>query len=261
MRLHVFEFEDLSWFPDAVRRGGTDYLRYFLNATRFYDPVVPLLLHLMDKTGQRTVVDLCSGGGGAMERVAKQLAQQSDKPMTVTLTDKFPNVRAYRHLQHSSPGLGFSADPVDATAVPPSLGGLRTMFSAAHHFEPGVLAAIFRDASASRAPIAIFDGGDKNILTILGIALFHPLAFAICTPFFKPFTWSRLFFTYLLPLIPLMTVWDGIVSILRLYSPRELQDIAQHAVPKGYVWETGKLKNKLGMRITYLVGYPVNAVS
>lgn len=29
-RIHLFEFEDFSWFPGIIRTGGTDYLRYFL---------------------------------------------------------------------------------------------------------------------------------------------------------------------------------------------------------------------------------------
>ncbi|MGV9012732.1 MAG: hypothetical protein ACOH13_09080 [Flavobacteriales bacterium] len=45
MRLHMLEFEDLPWFPNAIREGGTDYLRYFLSAVDPYGPIIPLLPH------------------------------------------------------------------------------------------------------------------------------------------------------------------------------------------------------------------------
>ncbi|MBC8172783.1 MAG: hypothetical protein H7X71_02655, partial [Chitinophagales bacterium] len=105
--------------------------------------------------------------------------------------------------------------------------------------------------------IGIFDGGDKNIFIILGIILIHPVIFFLFTPFFKPFRFSRLFFTYIIPVIPLCTIWDGVVSILRLYTPDELLKLAGEADNKNYVWKSGKVKNRFGMHITYLVGYPI----
>jgi hypothetical protein len=106
----------------------------------------------------------------------------------------------------------------------------------------------------------LFDGGDKNIFTILGIILFHPIAFLLCTPFFKPFKFSRIFFTYILPLIPITTVWDGCVSILRLYKPDELLSLAKE-IDDNYIWKSGKVKNKFGMNVAYLIGYPSNKIS
>ncbi|MBC7424199.1 MAG: class I SAM-dependent methyltransferase, partial [Ferruginibacter sp.] len=71
-----------------------------------------------------------------------------------------------------------------------------------------------------------------------------------------PFKWSRLLFTYIIPIIPLCTMWDGIVSIIHLYHPQELLKIATIVDDKNYKWQTGKVKNKYGMHITYLLGYP-----
>jgi hypothetical protein len=256
MRIHLFEFEDLPWFPDAIRQGGTDYLRHFLGAVGFYKPVIPLINETLAASGQQTVLDLCSGGGGPVEQICRDLRSGNGEQVIVTLSDKFPNVNAYRYLAGRADGrITFKDFSVDATAVPAAVPGLRTMFSAVHHFSPETIGSILRDAEQKGVPIALFDGGDKNLLTILGILLFHPVAFLVCTPFFRPFRWSRLLFTYLLPLIPLTTVWDGCVSILRLYSPEELLKIAK-ASDSTYTWKAGKVKNKLGMNVTYLIGSP-----
>ncbi len=257
MRFHIFEFEDLQWFPNSIREGGTDYLRYFFDAGGFYKPVIPIIAQTLQQIGENRVIDLCSGGGGAIEQIHKGLQQNAEEPVAITLTDKFPNNNAYTHLKEKYHGeIDFKDFSVDATDVPKDLKGLRTMFSAIHHFRPEMVKDIPQNAVESNASICLFDGGDKNIFTILGIILFHPIAFILFTPFFRPFKFSRLFFTYIIPLIPLTTVWDGCVSILRLYSPAELLSLAKETEHNTYTWKAGKVRNKFGMHISYLVGYP-----
>ena len=51
MRLHLFELEDQPWFPDVIRNGGTDYLRYLLIATEVYKPCIILLNETLKQTG------------------------------------------------------------------------------------------------------------------------------------------------------------------------------------------------------------------
>ncbi|HWY10140.1 MAG TPA: hypothetical protein VN026_02385 [Bacteroidia bacterium] len=239
-----------------------DYLRYFLNAVEYYKPVAPLLSATLKKISENKVVDLCSGGGGSIEQIYKELSVASGQNISFVISDKFPNVNAYKFLKAKTKGnIDFKDFAVDATDVPRELKGFRTMFSAVHHFYPETIKAILKNAIDNNAGIGLFDGGDKNIFTILGIMLFHPIAFLICTPFFKPFKFSRIFFTYIIPFIPLYTVWDGSVSILRLYSPEELLSIAKEIDNNSYIWESGKVKNKFGMSVTYLIGYPNNKSS
>jgi hypothetical protein len=220
MRLHFFEFEDLAWFPQNIRSGGTDYLRYFLNNTRFYEPVIPLLNELLPYSEENKIIDLCSGGGGNIELIASGINRQNKKGVRILLTDKYPNLASFRYISDRSGGtIEFKEESVDVTKVPPDLKGVRTIFSAAHHFKEKDLEQILNDAVKNRSPIAIFDGGDRNLLMIIGLLIVHPLLFLLLTPVFRPFKSSRFIFTYLLPLIPLMTIWDGIISIIRLYSP------------------------------------------
>jgi hypothetical protein len=260
MRLHLFELEDLDWFPRAVRDAGLDHLRYTLQATHFYDCVVPLIKQAMDDTGATSIVDLCSGGGGSIEQIQQQLSQLAGKEISVTLTDKFPNLSAYRWLeQHSGLRIGFRSDPIDATDVPKDLTGFRTMFSAIHHFTPEAIQAVLRNAAASRAGIGIFDGSQDGLIPVLGIPLnwvIQPLVLALCTPFFRPFRWSRLFFTYVIPLIPLYTLWDGSVSVFRLYGPDQLRAVVESMDLPGYVWKVGQVRGKFGAAVLYVVGTP-----
>jgi hypothetical protein len=255
MRLHLFEFEDLPWFPYAIREGGTDFLRYLLLASKMYQPVAPVIAKALEQTGNDKIIDLCSGGGGTMELVQKDL-QRLGKTPAITLTDKFPNAEAFSYMKNKTGGkIDFIATPVDAMNVPADAKGLRTMFSAIHHFKPDAVKLILKNAVDNKVPIAIFDGVDKNPFTVLGM-LTHFISFAIFTPFFKPFRWSRLFFTYIIPLIPLYTVWDGMVSVLRFYKPGELRQLALEVNNTDYTWEAGTLRNRYGIGVGYLLGYP-----
>ena len=257
MRIHLFEFEDLNWFPNVIRDGGTDYLRYLLIATDVYKPMIPLISEALSQTNEETIIDLCSGGGGYIEQLFKSLSENSTKKISIILTDKFQNNEAYKVIKERTAGqIDFVNYSVDAANVPNDLKGFRVMFSAIHHFQPDQVKDILQNAVDNNAPIGIFDGYEKNILTILGVIIFHPIAILLFAPFFKPFSFSRLFFTYIIPLIPIYTVWDGCISILRMYKSEELLKIANKTNANDYIWKAGKVKNKYNIHSIYLIGYP-----
>ncbi|GGK65241.1 class I SAM-dependent methyltransferase [Rufibacter glacialis] len=256
-RLHLFELEDQAWFPHVVRQGMMDVLRFMITALGIYKPVVPLLLKGLAHTRQTQLVDLCSGAGGGIQQVWQELEQQAGQRFTITLTDKFPNVEAYRFLAEQTKGaLRFEETPVDATAVPDSLTGFRTVFSAFHHFRPQTATAILADAVRQNQGIAVFEGAGKRWYELLLVWLVFPWAILLLTPFIRPFTWSRLFYTYLVPLIPLGTIWDGTVSLFRLYTPEHLEKLTAAVQAPHYTWHIGRARHWSGTGVIYLVGYP-----
>ncbi|MGH7607197.1 MAG: class I SAM-dependent methyltransferase, partial [Gemmatimonadales bacterium] len=105
----------------------------------------------------------------------------------------------------------FHAAPVDARAVPAALDGFRTLFTSFHHFRPAEARAILADAVARRQGIAIFEAVRRAPLDIALVA-FTGLAMLAAAPFIRPFRWSRLAWTYLPPVLPLVGTFDGIVS-------------------------------------------------
>lgn len=257
-RNYLFEFEDLAWFPNTIRESMTDYLRYLITKVDFYRPIVPLIIEEMNRSGTNQVIDLCSGGGGAMEQIQNELNKLSDAEINIILTDKYPNTNAFKFISTKTNGaISFLHTSVDAADVPAALTGFRTIFSGFHHFSNRYAKAVLKNAVEAKSGIGIFDGGNKNILAILAILVVHPIVFFFFTPFFKPFRFSRFFFTYIIPIIPFCTVWDGIVSIIRLYKPEELLQIANEVEPDTYHWRSGKIKSRFGLNVTFLIGYPV----
>lgn len=258
LRLRLFEFEDLPWFPAVIRAGMMDYLRFMITALGTYRPVVPLLAEGLRRTGQTQLLELGAGAGGGTETVLAALRAQGHPAATVLLTDLYPQPAAWADLARRTAGaIAAEPAPVDARAVPEHLAGLRVIFSAFHHFPPAAAAALLRDAVRAGTGVGVFEGAGKHWGEVLLAWTALPAAQLLLTPFFRPFRLSRLVFTYLLPVIPLCTVWDGTVSLLRLYSPAELLALAALADPGGrYRWQAGKKSHWWGPRVTYLVGWP-----
>ena len=262
MKFRLFEFEDKVWLPEVIREGMTDYLRFILNGGNFYEPAAVKIVDLLESTKSVQVIDLCAGGGGTMEQMQKIIELKYAPAVQFILTDIFPNVNAYQFIKDKTKGkISFVESPINAAKVPMALTGVRTIFSAFHHFDTVVAKKVIEDAVEKNVAIGIFDGGDKNILFIIIMTILHPIAFILFTPFFRPFKWSRLFFTYHIPIIPFCTMWDGIVSIMRLYTPQQLLKIACSVNEENYCWKAGKLKNKFGMNITFLLGHPIKSLS
>ena len=254
-RLQLFEFEDFPWFPSIIRDSATDYLRFLIEILRFYDSAVPHIKNVLDKTGLTSILDLCSGGGGGMVDVYNKLHENERYRISFTLSDKYPNIPAFNDVNGvTGGGIKFITASVDALDVPPSLTGVRTMFSAFHHFTPSHAKKILKSAVDANMPVAFFDGAGNKIITALAIALGHPFIFFFATPFIKPFKFSRLFFTYIIPVIPFTTIWDGIASAFRFYNESELEKLIND-FPQ-YHWETGIAKGKLTIQMRYLIGYP-----
>ena len=258
IRLRLFEFEDLPWFPATIRAGMMDYLRFMISALGTYRPIAPLLAEGLRRTAQTHLLELGAGAGGGTETVLAALRTHGQPEATITLTDLSPQPAAWADIARRTHGrIGFEPASVNALTVPAHLAGFRTVFSAFHHFPPTAAEAMLRDAVRAGTGIGVFEGAGKHWWELLLAATVLPVAQLLLTPFFRPFRISRLVFTYLIPVIPLCTIWDGSVSLLRMYSTDELLALALAADPTGqFEWQAGKKRHWWGPQVTYLIGWP-----
>jgi hypothetical protein len=250
-RLHLFEFLDQSWCPQAVRHGATDYLEAITSRADIYGPIQGEIFRAIAACGARQVVDLCSGGGGPWLSKSWRRALADHAPLTVVLTDKFPSRELSARL---------SADPtvtsidlaVDAASVPKSLQGFRTIFSSFHHFPDNLACAVLEDAVRAREGFAMAEVTSRTVLACATMFLM-PLFALILTPRMRPFRWSRLLLTYLIPLIPFVVFWDGLVSCFRTRTPEELLRLTT-GFPN-YDWSAGYAPGRW-LTPVYLIGKP-----
>lgn len=257
-RLHLIEIEDQPWCPAVLRDAMTDFLRYTMERFTPYASAAPLLARTLTDMGETRVVDLCSGGGGPWLDLVRRIPAAGGPPVRVTLTDAFPNRTAYDRLRVASGGaIQAATEPVRAVLVPASLVGFRTLFTALHHFPPEQGRAILAEAARARAGVGAFEITERSFVALVGM-LFLPLLVLLLTPFIRPFRWSRLMLTYVLPLVPLAVWFDGTVSCLRTYSRDELRELTAD-LRDDCAWESGTVRGPFLTRMTYLIGRPVRA--
>jgi hypothetical protein len=268
-RVQFIELHEQPWFPSSLRDDVTDALQFGFNLLHAYEPIAPLLQSVIESAengtndGTRTndrqsIVDMCSGGGGPWLDLSRSLrcrASGDSAGLQIWLTDKYPNLEAFESISASSDyRIAYYPESVDAMNVPRALKGLRTMFTSFHHFSPEDARAILQNAVDAGESIGIFEA-TKRAPSTIGLIFVGILLMFLHTPRIRPFRWSRLLWTYLIPVIPLVLLFDGVVSCLRTYRPQELREMVEKLTSCQYQWEIGELAGGK-MPITYLIGYP-----
>lgn len=254
-RFHLIEIAEQPWCPRAIRHWVTDYLCWAVEAGDVYAVAAPVLADVLRASGTRAVVDLGAGGGGPWRRLHAALRSMG-LDVAVRLTDASPNLAAFARTELATDGgvLG-DARRIDARDVPGDLRGLRTMFSVFHHFRPAEARAILGDAARRGVPIAVFEATRRDPRALL-VTLLVPVLVLVGTPMIRPFRWGRLFWTYLVPVIPLVACWDGLVSCLRTYTSAELRGlVADLDTSPEWTWHVAETATKGPIPVTVLVGY------
>lgn len=234
-----------------------DHLTFMSNLSApAYRGFVEKLRTAMERLEQQELLDLCSGSGGPARMIVQLLRAQGRK-VSARLSDLFPNVAAYRSLEKETSGVLRGVEyPVDAADVPEELRGFRLIANGFHHFPPPQAARVLADAVTKQQGIAVIEMVNRSFFAFVSVGIGLVLAL-LSAPFIKPLRVSRLVFTYLVPLVPLCLLWDGVVSCLRVYSPAELQELVSQINTNGYEWDIGAFRLGPGV-VTYLIGIPVS---
>jgi hypothetical protein len=255
-RLQLFEFNDSEWCPPSLRDTIVEALSRSLEWSGVIRGLVPVLDRFVRECGMRDILELCAGAGQPAAVLCRALGDHVDPPVRIVLTDLFPRVESWETVRRTNPArLTYISEPVNATAIPQAVGTgrARMMLNAFHHFPPRLASAILRDAVRSGAPILIAEAFERDprgllpIFTVGGAAL---LAGPVLSP--KQRTLKALW-TWLTPVAALSSVWDGLVSTLRVYTEDNLRAMVA-PFGAGYRWSYGTYPTGLGRRGVYFYG-------
>lgn len=257
-RFQVFEFIDQRWFPAMLRDSALSFLETMYRLSGAANRTMAgVLAKVLDADGSDQILDLASGATGPVLHLLPALREQRGS-VEVTLSDLFPTAHGQElAAAQGDPRVRYLPTPVDATRAPAELKGVRTLFGAFHHFSPELARGVLRDAFEQRRSIAIFEiAARKPPLLLSGLLM--PLMVLFITPLSRPLRVGQLLFTYLIPILPFLIAWDGIVSVLRTYTPEELAQMTADLKAPDYRWEIGELALKgVPVKVPYLTGTPV----
>ena len=213
----------------------------------------------MQASGFNQIVDVCSGSSGPIVSILESFsANQKDFDFNITLTDKYPNLDRFNKVKKLSQGkIEFVAESVDALNFPDNLKGVRTFFSCLHHFRPQEAEQIIRATIDDGMPICVFEFTERSIGNFFKVLFLGFLLVWLNTPFIRPFRFDRLFWTYIVPVVPFFYCWDALVSHIRTYTTEEIQQMLDKIEKsQNYKIEIGQVYSpKARFNITYFMGY------
>ncbi|VUC34313.1 unnamed protein product [Clonostachys rosea] len=256
-RMHLFEIDDQPWFPPILRRAVQAALTHAWRLkTPFIQPVPPaqlagqiLIRELGSSLSQYTFVDFCAGAGGPTPYVAREvntyLASKNEEPATFVLSDIHPNLESWERISRLNPQVTYEPTSVDATRAPPQLvqrgdgKKLMRLFNLAfHHFDDKLAKDILRDTVKTSHGFAIFELQDRSFASFVAVTLlfFVVLGWA---PVHSVRTRSpaTFFFTWMIPIIPFVLVYDGYISSLRTREPEEVEALLRSCGANTSAWE------------------------
>ncbi len=266
-RIQLFEFEDQTWFPAWMRTSLTRVIRVLLKSMRTTELSAQLIKKKLKKTNADRVVDLGSGAGGVMIDVFEEIKQDKDLENTsFILTDLYPSKKHINYINELPyDKLRYEQKPLNALDLESAPKGLKTMFNAFHHLQPSDAKKLLTSAVESKSPLLIYEMADNSIPSaiwwlLLPISLI--IVFIMClifTPFVRPLTFKQLFFTYIIPIIPITYAWDGQASYPRIYAIEDIKELLSGVDQSEYCIEVEHLKNDKGKKQGYYIfGYPKN---
>ncbi|CAK7564241.1 MAG: hypothetical protein SEPTF4163_002128 [Sporothrix epigloea] len=198
------------------------------------------------------MVDFCAGGGGPTPSIERILNSRVDPraqpsktaraaPTQFVLTDLHPHVADWALAAAASPNVRYAAQPVDASAADPqailqeafgSAGGsvapdarVCRLFSLAfHHFDDPLARKILKNTVETSDGFGIFELQDRSFGAFVTTLIFG-LGIMLSAPYYA-WRWRSpmtLVFTYLIPILPFVLVFDGWMSMLRTRTPDEVE--------------------------------------
>ncbi len=255
-RYHLIELHEQPWYPAAWRRMFQEGLGRSLSRFGIYDEMTEPFARFLQRVGTRPILDLCSGSAEPVVRLWESLPfSENDKPELV-LSDLYPDVAQFERARSDRPkSISYHPGPVDARSVPPSAPRVRTIFGALHHFKPDEVRAILRDAARHADGIAIFEPLERNWQNLV-FQLPIPL-FAAVDYFRHASSLDHMLWGVAVPVVPWTGFFDGIVSVLRSYTPEELLAFTRDIEAPDFAWEVGQVRaaRAPGAKATYLFGW------
>jgi ubiquinone/menaquinone biosynthesis C-methylase UbiE len=174
-------------------------------------------------SGTHKLLDLGSGGAEQIAMLIKHAKRQGLSTTQFVLSDLYPNVTTWQALQRQFGEDSFSYMEQPLSALDMRGVGLRhwSIFSAFHHFAPQDVEKILQQLIQNGDGLCITEFTKRRWFDLAPMILALPVHLVV--PFFaKKFKWSKLLFTTIIPIVPLMASFDGIVSVLRSYEKEEI---------------------------------------
>lgn len=208
------ELEDYNWFPPLLRNFQTDYIGFVVAKFNIYQAFIE---YLKTQAYPKSIAyDLCAGSG----EPACSIFSKSAVFTKLFLSDKYPNTKFI-----TRENVIYIDESVDVLTMKFEKGITYTMFNAFHHFSDLDKHSIVQKCDQANANLFIVEILEPNVLMLLKVMTLTTFGVILFNPFVKPFSWKRLFFTYIIPINIVTISIDGIISVFKSKSLKQYKNM------------------------------------
>jgi len=223
-RVHIPQISNQTWFPSFLRQHIHEFMTWFVGKVGAAKPFMPIIEEGLQYADQIIEIEQTVGAG-------------------------FETIIPYLDAAVPIKTVGLKGFSVNQK-------GLYISVNAFHQLRETEAQYLLEEIAKSRNPVAIVEGNNDSLWQVFGMTIIVPLTVLLTAPFVKPFRFSRLILTYLIPILPIVTFIDGAIALTRLYATSDLDELSGSIKESNYTWRSGKLDNGRGGKIIYLLGYP-----
>src|SRR5688500_4958757 len=211
------ELEDYNWFPSFLRNFQTEFIGFAVLKLKVYDVFIRHLRTL--PLPEQPMFGLCSGSG----EPAITIFRKSNCFTHLYLSDKYPNP-----TDTGDPKISYLSQNIDVLEMEFQPDTCYTMFNAFHHFKDEDKLNIVEKIHKSGSKAFFIEILEPHIDIFLKVLISTTVGHLVIAPFIKPFSWKRLFFTYIIPLNILTITFDWVVSVFKSRSKNQYDSLFLH---------------------------------
>lgn len=230
-----FEFMDLNFLPKSLRNVLRDLLDVSFRPPfrSYYQWVSDSVLEYARKNGIKEIVEL---GAGVAPITRHLIKERFGEDISFVISDLNPDIETFKHLQKVDSRVKAVLEPVDfSKKIDKYKESLLVLSATFHHIEDKERKMILDNLKSVSNHIMIFEPVRNNLFSVLLSCL--GFISGILAPFFL--IGQRSFFRsvlwcWILPIAPLLFVWDGCVSSLRCWNRKKWESKENHARVKDF---------------------------
>jgi len=220
--MRLFEFGDLAWVPHIYHYYLRVYLIFFIKFVGYDKLWAKQTEAFIAQNESNSIMEYGSGSGEPLMRMVSQLNCDKAKSLSYTMSDLKPLPEFVNKVNNEAPNnFVYFESSVDAANHKPKDEQAVVFINSFHHLPPKVAHNVIKNNLENGNEMLILEYVRNNLLAYLSM-LGGVLIVLLTAPFISKLKHLPLtiIFTYIIPLFPLMMLWDGLVSCRRAYNTK-----------------------------------------
>ncbi len=255
------ECNDSPHCPQFIRESILEVLGQSIRDAGVYEKLAPRFIEFCAEAQVKDVLELGAGSGESTAVFLDAIRQTNQSPPHVYISDLFPMVEVMARTCKRFPGvLTPITEPVDIGDLGDVVShDMHMVLSAFHHLDTGVARVFLQKVQEQKSAVFIAEPFTNSLRAFVPLFLHGFTGLARNGVFSSRMRLVKFFFTFLIPLIPMCLLWDGLISMIRMYSEEEFMAVVASLPDSGqsYLWQYEEVEVPLGGTASVFTGRPV----